>query len=64
MLDAQKILHLSQMNNQATREHGEENEYNASLYIFFSLLIWTHKISFNFYHQVYIQVVSGISDVS
>ena len=54
MLEAQKILYLSQMNNQATREHREENEYNAGLYIFFLclsehikyLFIFTTKYTF------------------
>lgn len=41
MLEAQKILHLSQMNNQATREHREENEYNVGLHIFFSTYLNT-----------------------
>lgn len=35
MLEAQKILHLSQMNNQATDKHRKENEDNVGLYIFF-----------------------------
>lgn len=38
MLEAQKILHLSQMNNQATKEHRGQNEHNGVLYIS-SLLI-------------------------
>lgn len=31
MLEAQKILHLSQMNNQASKEDKEENECNGGL---------------------------------
>lgn len=38
MLEAQKILYLSQMNNQATKEHREQNEHNGIPYIS-SLLI-------------------------
>lgn len=41
MLEAQKILRLSHMNNQTTKEHREENAHNAGLHIFF-LRLYEH----------------------
>lgn len=64
MLEAQKILYLSQMNNQATKEHREQNEHNGIPYIS-SLLIWALTISSHFYHHMRFQVASpDISDAS